>query len=250
MTLPTYLIPLKRLALVALTLTLAAACSSRNRESDLLDRLANLDKETIFEQAEALYAEKEYVKARDLFGFVYDTFPNDPLGHKAALRVADTYAIKKDITNLTEARLRYRDFANRYPNDPDRDYALLKVGDTYSARKLRPDRDLSDIEEALSAYRQLITLYPDSQHVAEAEEKVHGLVELLAEHERQVAEFYRRNKYYVGAMWRLEYIVENYPNYSQIELVNTQLNDLKTLIEERDAAWKKQLEQLRKDTED
>ena len=91
---------------------------------------------------------------------------------------------------------------------------------------------------------------PDEAIVAEAEEEVQGLVELLAEHERQVAEFYRRNKYYVGAMWRLEYIVENYPNYSQIELVNTQLNELKTLIEERDAAWKKQLEQLRKDTED
>jgi hypothetical protein len=32
--------------------------------------------------------------------------------------------------------------------------------------------------------------------------------------------------------------------------VNTQLNNLKTLIEERDAAWKKQLEQLKKDAED
>jgi outer membrane protein assembly factor BamD len=246
----TRLTSLKRLAMVVSVLALATACSSRNRESDLLDRLANLDKETIFEQAEALYADKDYVKARDLFGFVYDTFPNDPLGHKAALRVADTYSVKNDITNLTEARLRYRDFANRYPNDPDRDYALLMVGHTYSARKLRPDRDLSDIEEALSAYRQLITLYPDSRYVADAEAKVQGLVELLAEHELQVADFYRRNRYYVGALWRLEYLVENYPNYSQIELVNTQLNDLKTLIEERDAAWKKQLEQLKKDAED
>ena len=81
----TRLTSLKRLAMVVSVLALATACSSRNRESDLLDRLANLDKETIFEQAEALYADKDYVKARDLFGFVYDTFPNDPLGHKAAL---------------------------------------------------------------------------------------------------------------------------------------------------------------------
>lgn len=241
---------LKRVFWIVAACALVAACSSRNRQNDLLDQLANLDKETIYEQAEALYAEKEYARARDLFGFVYDTFPNDPMGHKAALRVADTYAVKKDITSLTEARLRYRDFANRYPNDPDRDYALLMVGHTFSARKLRPDRDLSDIEEALAAYRQLMNLYPNSKYTSEAEEKVQGLVELLAEHEWLVADFYRKNRYYVGALWRLEYIVENYPNYSRIETVNEQVNDLKTLIEEREAAWRKKLEELKKDTED
>jgi outer membrane protein assembly factor BamD len=229
---------------------LAAGCKSSKKQSDLLDTLANLDKETIYQQAEDLYSEKEYQKARELFSFVYDTFPNDPLGHKAALRVADTYAVKTDVTSLTEARLRYRDFANRYPNDPDRDYALLMVGQTYSARKLRPDRDLSDIQEALAAYQQLINLYPNSQYLSEAEERVHGLRELLAEHDWLVAEFYRKNKYYLGALWRLEYIEENYPNYSQIALVNEQIGELKVLIDERDAAWKKQLQELKKEAED
>jgi outer membrane protein assembly factor BamD len=229
---------------------LAAGCKSSKKQSDLLDTLANLDKETIYEQAEQLYSEEEYQKARDLFSFVYDTFPNDPLGHKAALRVADTYAVKKDVTSLTEARLRYRDFANRYPNDPDRDYALLMVGQTYSARKLRPDRDLSDIQEALAAYQQLINLYPNSQYLSEAEERVHALRELLAEHDWLVAEFYRKNKYYLGALWRLEYIEENYPNYSQIALVNEQIGELKILLDEREAAWKKQLQELKKESED
>jgi outer membrane protein assembly factor BamD len=229
---------------------LAAGCKSSKKQSDLLDTLANLDKETIYEQAEQLYSEEDYQKARDLFSFVYDTFPNDPLGHKAALRVADTYAVKKDVTSLTEARLRYRDFANRYPNDPDRDYALLMVGQTYSARKLRPDRDLSDIQEALAAYQQLINLYPNSQYLSEAEERVHALRELLAEHDWLVAEFYRKNKYYLGALWRLEYIEENYPNYSQIALVNEQIGELKILLDEREAAWKKQLQELKKESED
>jgi len=241
----------KRMSLFLLPIALAAVgCKSSRNESDLLDRLANLDKETIYEQAEQLYSEKEYQKARDLFSFVYDTFPNDPLGHKAALRVADTYVVKTDVTSLTEARLRYRDFANRYPNDPDRDYALLMVGQTYSARKLRPDRDLSDIQEALAAYQQLINLYPNSEHISDAEERVHDLRELLADHEWLVASFYRKNKYYLGALWRLEYIQENYPNYSQIALVNEQIGSLKTLLDEREAAWKKQLEELKKESED
>ena len=241
----------KRFAAFLLPLAvLATGCKSSTKESDLLDQLANLDKETIYEQAEELYSEKQYQKARELFSFVYDTFPNDPLGHKAALRVADTYSVKKDVTSLTEARLRYRDFANRYPNDPDRDYALLMVGHTYSARKLRPDRDLSDIQEALAAYQQLLNLYPNSSHVPEAEERVNGLKELLAQHEWLVADFYRRNKYYLGALWRLEYVQENFPNFSKIVLVNEQIGELKILIEEREAAWKKRLEELKKESGD
>lgn len=241
----------KMMSLFLLPLVVSAfGCKSTKNESDLLDQLANLDKETIYEQAEALYSEKQYKEARDLFSFVYDTFPNDPLGHKAALRVADTYVVKTDVTSLTEARLRYRDFANRYPNDPDRDYALLMVGQTFSARKLRPDRDLSDIQEALAAYQQLINLYPNSEYLPDAEGRVQELRELLAEHEWLVANFYRRNKYYLGAMWRLEYIQENYPNYSQIALVDEQIGSLKSLIDEREAAWKKQLEELKKESED
>jgi len=233
------------------TLILVFGCSSSSRKEDeILTELANQEKETIFERAEGLYSEKEYQKARELYAFVYDSFPNDPLGHKAALRVADTFSVKNDVTSLTEARLRYRDFANRYPNDPDRDYALLMVGHTYSARKLRPDRDLSDIQEALAAYQQLINLYPNSSYMPEAQGRMQDLLELLAQHEWLVATFYIRNKRYQGALWRLEYIQENYENYSQIALVNEKISEMESLLEAREAAWKKQLEELRKSTED
>jgi len=238
-----------RLFVVAL-IVLAGCSSGQKKQDQILDELANLDKETIFKQAEELYSEKEYQKARDLFAFVYDSFPNDPLGHKAALRVADTYSVKNDVTSLTEARLRYRDFANRYPNDPDRDYALLMVGHTYSARKLRPDRDLSDIQQALGAYQQLVNLYPNSRYMSEAQDRMNDLNELLAKHEWLVAQFYIRNKRYLGALWRLEYIRENYPNFSQIDTVNEKISEMESALEEREAAWKKHLEELKKASED
>jgi outer membrane protein assembly factor BamD len=240
----------RRIAILLLPVViLTIGCKSGgSKDDELLDQLANLDKETIFEQAEALYSEKEYQRARELFAFVYDSFPNDPMGHKAALRVADTYSAKNDVMNLTEARLRYRDFANRYPNDPDRDYALLMVGHTYSARKLRPDRDLSDIHEALAAYEQLINLYPNSEYLPEADSRIKALNELLAEHDFIVGQFYQRNKRYEGSLWRFQYIQENYPNFSKMDTVIAKISDLETLIEERDAAWKKRLEELRKKT--
>ncbi|MGD9252434.1 MAG: outer membrane protein assembly factor BamD [Holophagae bacterium] len=237
--------------ILAAAALVSVGCKSGGSSRDqILDELANLEKETIYEQAEALFEDKQYTRAREFFGFVYDSFPNDPLGHKAALRVADTFAVKKDVTSLTEARLRYRDFANRYPNDPDRDYALLMVGHTYSARKMRPDRDLSDIQEALAAYQQLINIYPNSQYAPEGEARIHDLLELLAQHEWQVATFYLRNKRYLGALWRLEYVRENYGNFSQMDAVNAKISEIENLIEQRDKEWKKRLEALQKETQD
>lgn len=231
-------------------MALMSCASSTSKEEKLLEELSNLDKTTIYERAEALYGNKKYTEARQLFAFVYDSFPNDPLGHKAALRVADTYAAKNDVTSLTEARLRYRDFANRYPNDPDRDYALLMVGHTFSARKLRPDRDLSPIREALGAYQQLVNLYPDSRYATEAEERMGGLQELLAEHEWLVAQFYYRNKRWIGAQWRLQYITENYPDYSKMEQVNDRISEIETIMEESQARYKKLIEERTKKIED
>ena len=239
------------LLLVLMPVFFAVSCSSKGlKEEKLLEELSNLDKDTIFERAEGLYEAKKYTEARQLFSFVYDSFPNDPLGHKAALRVADTYAVKTDVTNLTEARLRYRDFANRYPNDPDRDYALLMVGHTFSARKLRPDRDLSPIHEALGAYQQLANLYPNSRYASETQDRMGGLEELLAEHEWLVATYYFRNKRWVGAKWRLEYIQENYPGYTKIGQVNDRISAIQTKLDEAEARYKKLIEERTKKIED
>jgi outer membrane protein assembly factor BamD len=124
------------------------------------------------------------------------------------------------------------------------------VGQTYSARKLRPDRDLSDIGEALSAYQQLVNLYPNSRYVSEAQTRMEDLRELLAEHEWLVGEFYLRNKRYQGALGRFEFIRENYPDFSKIETVNVKISELETIIAERDAEWKRHIEALEKSSED
>ena len=235
----------------ALTVVMTVTgCSSSGRDDQVLTELANLDKQQIFDKAEGLYQEEDYEDARRYFSFLYDTFPNDPLGHKAALRVADTYQTKTDTANLMEARLRYRDFANRYPNDPDRDYALLMVGHTYTARKLRPDRDLTSIQEALAAYQQLVNLYPDSEYATEAADRIAILRELLAEHEWLVAQFYYRNKRWLGARWRLEYLRDNYPQYSKIDLVAERIAEIESEIEKSRDEFEEKLEERKNAMED
>ena len=237
------------LGVMSITVTLSGCASKGPSDDEVLEELASLDKQTIFDRAETLYADKKYAEARKYFSFVYDTFPNDPLGHKAALRVADTYLAKKDPTSLTEARLRYRDFANRYPNDPDRDYALLMVGHTYSSKKIRPDRDLANLREAFTAYEQLTALYPSSRYAEEARTKIVALRDNLAEHEWLVAQFYYRNKRWQGALWRLEYVQENYPDYTRIAEVNSMVDEINSKITEIEETYRKLLEERRQSQE-
>ena len=224
-------------------------CASAIREDQLLTEVANMDKQEVVDRAEALYAQGDDVDARKYFSFVYDTFPNDPLGHKAALRVADTYAAKRDTASLTEARLRFRDFANRYPNDPDRDYALLMVGQTYSAKQMKPDRDLSTLHEALHAYEQMITLYPDSVYREEGEKRIGQLRDVLAEHELITAEYYFRNKRWLAAQWRIEYLKENYPDYARIEEADALLEESKRQVTEVQEKMQKIIDAKRKSIE-
>jgi outer membrane protein assembly factor BamD len=222
---------------LAVALVAAVGCSSTDKEEEeLLRELANLDKQTIYDRAETLYAEEEFEDARRYYSFVYDTFPNDPLGHKAALKVADTYAVKRDAVSLTEARLRYRDFANRYPNDPDRDYALLKLGQTFAANRMRPDRDLSTLEESLDAYNQLVSLYPDSRHAEMARTAIVELRQIMAEHEWQVATYYHRNLRWRAVVWRLEYLKQRYPDYARMDEVDALLATASDTVNATDEA--------------
>ncbi len=208
------------LTLLTATAVWAIACSSAKPDEALLQQLSSMDKATIFSQAEGLYADKEYKQARKLYAFLYDSFPNDPLGHKSALRVADTFLQYRDTASVTEARLRYRDFVNRYPNDPERDYALLMLGRTYTARRLRPDRDLTNAYDALNTFQQLINLYPNSKHAQEAQESLTNVKGILAQHEYDVAFFYARNRRWIGTLWRLEYLKKNYPDFQHMDEVD------------------------------
>ena len=109
--------------------------------------------------------------------------------------------------------------------------------------ELKPDRDLSSLREALNAYRQLVTLYPNSPYATEAESRMAEVREVLAEHEWMVAAFYTRNKRWRGAQWRLEYLKQNYPEYSGIERVDEELLKIETKIAEQEEQFKKYMEE-------
>jgi outer membrane protein assembly factor BamD len=194
-------------ALVALT-----ACSTKKNDRAFFDEVSVLSKEEIGAKGDALLAKKHYEEARKYYSFLADSFPNDPMGRQAALKVADSFFAQKDQESLTEAQLRYKDFSNRFPNDPSRAYALLQLGKCAFNQRRGPMRDLTHTREAAETFRQVIQLFPDSERAKEAKELLAQCEEDLASHEIQIARYYASTGAMEGAAQRLEYAQTKYPH--------------------------------------
>jgi len=178
-----------------------------------------LTKEQLYEKGEALFTRHRWQKARSYFSYVYENYPNDPLGRRALLRVADTYYSQADPVNLVEAQYKYRDFINRYPTSDKGDYAMLQIAMVSYKQMEKPDRDQQKTREALEKFNDVIRAYPRSPLRPEAEAKLHEVQDRLARHEHLIAKYYIKRHSYFAALQRLNGLVDQYPNYSQRDAV-------------------------------
>jgi outer membrane protein assembly factor BamD len=205
----------RSIAAAALVLFALAACHHSNQQKrPVVDpELAKLTKEQAFQKGEEQYAKKKYPKARTYFSYVFENFPNDPLGRRALLRVADAYFAQGDPVNLVEAQYKYRDFINRYPGSESADYAMLQIAMCSYEQMEKPDRDQQKTREALEKFDDMLRAYPKSALRSEAEARRQDVLDRLAKHEQIVARFYMKRKQFNAAVLRLNGIVERYPNY-------------------------------------
>jgi len=203
---------MRRWFLIAAAVLLAACHSSRSGEQAFLDEVGAQSKEQIMARGDALAAKKKWEEARKYYTFLSDTFPNDPVGRRATLKVADSFFAVSDTEGYTEAQLRYKDFSNRFPSDPNRAYALVMLAKCSFKQHKGPLRDLTPLHEATDSLKQMLQLFPNSQYAPEAKEMLAKCIEELAQHEYLVAKYYANIEAWLGAKQRLDYLVATYPD--------------------------------------
>lgn len=197
--------------LLLILFALVSCTSAKKQEDRFLTEVSQMGKEEILARGDELAAKKRFPEARKYYSFLADSFPNDPQGRLAALRIADTFFFSKDPEAQAEAQVRYKDFATRFPNDSHRAYALLMLGRTYYRQGRGPQRDLAPIKQAAEAFEQVVSLYPASPEAQEAGDFLARSREDLARHELQVARYYLTVGAQEGAKNRLKYLLAKYP---------------------------------------
>lgn len=175
--------------------------------------LLQLSKEQLFQKGEAQFARHKWQRARTYFSHLYETYPNDPLGRRSLLKIADTYYEQGDPVNLVEAQYKYRDFINRYPTSELADYAMLRIAMCSFKQMERPDRDQAKTREAVEKFDDMLRSHPKSALRAEAEARRQEALNRLARHEHLVAKFYIKRGSNLSAVQRLNYLIDTYTNY-------------------------------------
>ena len=198
-------------------LLVATACKGGGGLSE--DPILRLSAEEALEQGKELMERKKYNQASQYFDPAFEVAPNSATGREAALLAADAYFFNGGTANFVKAEAKYRDYLNRFPTSDRADYVQLQIAQCLAEQMRKPDRDQSATIKALTAFETVQQLYPTSSHSAEVEAKIVEIRQSLAEHEYRVGRYNYRRRLYTAATWRLQGIVDDYPDFDEMDKV-------------------------------
>jgi outer membrane protein assembly factor BamD len=230
-----------RIALTFICMILIQACSVFGPPTEF-DKTKGMYPEQIYNLATEKTSQRDYIAALELLKKIESRFPNSKFGTQAQLDIAYSY-YKLDRTEECISQLDR--FIKIHPNHPNLEYAYYLKGVAYFKERGVVDKltvqDISDrdpniLKKSFLAFKDLLTLYPNSRYIKDATERMIYLKNKLADHQLHVARHYMKVKAYVAALNRAKYVIEIYSDSNFVEeaLVimisaydNLGMNDLK-----------------------
>lgn len=108
-------------------------------------------------------------------------------------------------------------YLNLYPESEDAAYAQYIVGLAYAKQIPSVTQDQRAATRTIEAMQAVITKYPDSEYVEDAQTKIRFARDQLAGKEMQIGRYYLERKEYLAAITRFRTVVEQYGSTNQIE---------------------------------
>ena len=173
--------------------------------------------EQIFICAETALIKGNYTTAIQRFEALDTLYPCGRYAERAHLDIIYAYYKSGDMVATSAAADRY---IRLYPASCYADYAYYIKGvadfeqDRGWLQRYFPtdlaDRDPGTSKQAFDDFKQLICLYPDSQYVPDARQRMVYLRNLLARYEMNIARYYYCRGAYVAAINRASNVLEHY----------------------------------------
>ncbi len=181
--------------------------------------------ETIGWSAQRLYGEAKseldagnYETAVKYYEKLEARYPFGRFAQQAQMDVAYAYFKKGDVESAIPAADR---FIKQNPNHPNVDYIYYLKGLVHFSQDLgllgkimaldQSERDPKAMREAFDAFKDLSVRFPESKYTPDALLRMKYLVNLLSEHETNVARYYYKRGAYVASSSRAKYTLETYP---------------------------------------
>ena len=180
----------KRLIILGLALCLLAACGGKTQIRPVEELMA---------EGQTAWNKGKWSKAAEIYGQVRDYYPWHSRSATARLRAAE--ALFRD-KNYPEALAAYETFEDLYPTHPEMAHILLRIAVCHFHQIPSPDRDMTEAEAAVKAFRRVTEVYPGSPQAEQAEAYLTQTYRVLIQHEIHVADYYRKAKTYEAAAGR------------------------------------------------
>ncbi len=217
--------PLMTLGVCSALLIAAAGCGPR--EVEIPPTAADADR-LLFERGQAAMAEEDWVRARQYFVQIRDTFPQSQLRAAARLGVSDSYEGEGTTVSYISALTELGEFLRLYPTHVLTAYAQYKVGMVYYHQMREARRDQTETREAVREFElfieravndQTFALGVDDELMGEVRTRLRDARDRLSDASFVVGRYYYRAKYYPGAIHRFRAILDEDPGYTRRDQV-------------------------------
>lgn len=164
-----------------------------------------------WDKAESEFKDENYLAAQKFYAYIRNKFPYSAFATKSELRIADCLFQRARFLEAIDA---YSNFARLHPTHESVGYATFKVGAAYYKQiptdwfMIPPayEKDQAAVKDAARALKNYVDRFPNDTSIEDGKKLLKEVRMRLVDHERCVADFYKRinkPKAYVG---RLEVI--------------------------------------------
>ncbi|MCL2877806.1 MAG: outer membrane protein assembly factor BamD [Acidobacteria bacterium] len=191
---------------------------------------------TLFETGDTYLKKGQYLRARMAFQTLLNTYPDSDMAPEAYFAMGDTFYEEGGTENLLQAENQYKDFIIFFQGDPRAADAQMKIISLNYKMMRTPDRDPQYARRTLQEIETLERRYPNSDYIPIARQLKVGVEDNLARGDLGVGEYSLRRGNLLGALQRLQYVVENYKNFEDMDTVVYRIAELFDRIQAPDAA--------------
>ena len=201
---------------IALAVGLLAGCGIFSGKE--VDETRGWTAQKLYAEARQELSDRNWENAIKHYERIESRYPFGRFAQQAQIEVAYAHWKNEDIASALASIDR---FVKLHPNHPSADYmyylrGLINFNDDLGIMGFFSGQDLSERDpkaaaEAFSAFKELVTRFPQSKYAPDAIQRMNYLVNALASHELHVARYYMKRKAYVAAANRTQYALKTYP---------------------------------------
>ncbi len=201
--------------LFSLSFTACGGKGSKGKKPALTPQGESSDKD-VYQKARKMI-KRNPEKARLLFKEIMHLYPDSIYARRSKVGIADSYFRQKDASSLIMAASEYQEYVNLYPHSPDAVFAKLQIALCYYKQVKKPGRDQTNTHQAIKSLDAMVKMYPDSPE-AEAAKKMLAKARLtLAKHYFDIGMSDYRLGAPKGAIVRFKQVVDEYPEFPQMD---------------------------------